>query len=412
MLWYFSYLVWLRRKSSPLCVRRILSVRVSKVNCVRILLCNFLLTWTEGAFHVVEQMMKKRLAITYPGYEPSKSTTNGSRRRHHSRKPGQKQTALRDKCGGIGTKFVTSYVPGTWALLHTCVYLGTLLLVYLFFCRNFLATKQLQVEVLNSTLRQHLIGQEVAVNRTVAAIARYLDGGNFSSSQPLVLVFTGCSGCGKTYALSLIAKEWPHAEVLVASHHLALARRIGDNLSWWLRWTLSSWRPNVILVDDLDLTAGPLRSGSADSGLPAQLQAVLSSWDRVWMPRGQAVVFVLALSGGASVGEGFALKWLASNGDKVRRDEDVQELVEVYRHVLPPWLRSAEIVPFLPLTKADVKKCVLRELALHTPESRAGALAGRADQLLQEFSFYPPENPVFSESGCKEVPIKLALNKF
>ncbi|KAH9360593.1 hypothetical protein HPB48_008653 [Haemaphysalis longicornis] len=347
-------------------------------------------------------MMKKRLAITYPGYEPSKSTTNGSStyscspmfsgglralgkpfanagRRHHSRKPGQKQTALRDKCGGIGTKFVTSYVPGTWALLHTCVYLGTLLLVYLFFCRNFLATKQLQVEVLNSTLRQHLIGQEVAVNRTVAAIARYLDGGNFSSSQPLVLVFTGCSGCGKTYALSLIAKEWPHAEVLVASHHLALARRIGDNLSWWLRWTLSSWRPNVILVDDLDLTA---------------------------------VVFVLALSGGASVGEGFALKWLASNGDKVRRDEDVQELVEVYRHVLPPWLRSAAIVPFLPLTKADVKKCVLRELALHTPESRAGALAGRADQLLQEFSFYPPENPVFSESGCKEVPIKLALNKF
>lgn len=358
-------------------------------------------------------MMKKRLAITYPGYEPqNKSTTNGSRRRHHSRKTEQRQTALRDKCGVIDTKFVTSYVRGTWALLHTCVYLGSLVLVYLFFCPNLLATKQLQVEALNLTLRQHLIGQEVAVNRTVAAIARYLDGGNFASSPPLVLVFTGCSGCGKTYALSLIAKECPHAEVLVASHHTALARRTGDDLSWWLRWTLSSWRPNVVVIDDLDLAAGSSRSGSADNGLSAQLEGVLSSWDRVWMPRGQAVVFAVALSGGASVVEGFALKWLADNGGKVQRDEDVQELVEAYRHVLPPWLRSAVIVPFLPLTKADVKECVLRELGLHTPASRASALAGTADQLMQEFSFYPPENPVFSESGCKEVPIKLALNKF
>lgn len=360
-------------------------------------------------------MMKKRLAITYPGYEPkNKSTTNGSRR-HRSRRTGQKQcpvSALRDKCGGIGAKFATSYVPGAWALLQTCVYLGSMLLLYLFFFPNFLETKQLQVEVLNSTLRKHLIGQEVAINRTVAALARYLDGGNFASSPPLVLVFTGCSGCGKTYALSLIAKEYPRAEVLVASHHIALTRQTGDDLSWWLRWTLSWWRPNVIVIDDLDLAAGPLQSGSADSGLQAQLEGALSSWNRGWMPGGQPVVFILALSGGASVAEGFALQWLAHTGRRVRRDEDVHELVEAYRHVLPPWLRSAEIVPFLPLTKADVKKCVMRELALHTPESRASALVGRVDQLVQEFSFYPPENPLFSESGCKEVPIKLALNKF
>lgn len=368
---------------------------------------------------------KKHLAITYPGcsgHEPKSSLTTDASRKSYA----HKKATLLSECKGkrprrmtgyllvkwnvVCKKYVKRYIAIAWTFLQACVTLGCLCFVYLFLHPECLYSERLQVEMLNVTLHQHLVGQDIAINRTVAAIAQYLGSIESEAPLPLVLVYAGCSGCGKTYALSLIAKHCPHTEALVASHQIALSRKTGDNLLHWLQRSLSSWRPNIIVIDDIDVAPDPSKLSPGDHSFSAQLETVLSSWRQLGLQTGQAVIFVLSLSGGASVAEGFALKQL---GDKQNASlsEDVEELVEAYRYMLPPWLKNAEIVPFLPLTKADVRMCLLRQLAEHTPEFRAKVLAlpGGVNSLLQEFAFYPLENPIFSESGCKEVPIKLAL---
>ncbi|XP_077505454.1 torsin-2A-like [Amblyomma americanum] len=365
---------------------------------------------------------KKLLAITYPGHEPKRSLTANASRNGYAHKKATLLSECKEKRQGsmngylpvkwsvVSKKYVKRYIVIAWTFLQACVTLGCLFLVYLFFHPDYLYSERLQVEMLDVTLHQHLVGQDIAINRTVAAIARYLGGGESVAPLPLVLVYAGCSGCGKTYALSVIAKHCPHTEALVASHQVALARRTGNNLLHWLQSTLSSRRPNIIVIDDVDLAPDAAKLGPGDQSFSAQLETVLSSWGQLGLQTGQAAIFVLSLSSGASVAEGFALKQL-SDKQNMSSSEDVEGLVEAYRYMLPPWLKNAEIVPFLPLTKADVKECLLRQLAQHTPEFRARVLAlpGGVNSLLQEFRFYPAENPIFSESGCKEVPIKLAL---
>lgn len=405
--------------------------------------------FNPGNVHVVvyaaSKMGKKRLAITYPGYEPecaatssvSKKRLPASYRGHDLKGRLSTKKCFRDayrhrettpssqvedrqwlcvngfsqtKWSRIPKKFFTRCVPVVWSFLQACVSLGCLFLVFLFFNPTCLDTKELQVEALALTLRQHLVGQDIAINRTVTAITRYLSSSESTAPVPLVLVYVGCSGCGKTYASSLIAKHYPYTEALVASHKIALTRKTGNDLLRWLRYSLSSWRPNVIVIDDIDLGLDTVRPIPLDDLFSTQLEAVLSSWEKAKVQRRQAVIFVLSLSGGGSVAEGFALKRIE---DVRKREtmEDVEKLIEAYRSMFPSWLRSAEIVPFLPLTKDHVKECLLRQLAEQTPQSRAKivALSGGVDSLLQGFTFYPEDYPVFSKSGCKEVPIKLAL---
>ncbi|KAL1414659.1 hypothetical protein MTO96_000782 [Rhipicephalus appendiculatus] len=197
-------------------------------------------------------MGKKRLAITYPGYEPDYAATNSvSKKRLQTsyREHGLKGKLAAKKCSRDVYRHRETASSSQ----------GCLFLVFLFFNPTCLDTKELQVEALALTLRQHLVGQDIAVNRTVTAIARYLNSSESAASVPLVLVYVGCSGCGKTYASSLIAKHYPYTEALVASHKIALTRKTGNDLLHWLRYSLSSWRPNVIVIDDIDLGLNTVR---------------------------------------------------------------------------------------------------------------------------------------------------------
>ncbi|EEC03429.1 torsin, putative [Ixodes scapularis] len=291
---------------------------------------------------------------------------------------------------------VEGSISAAWFLLQTCVFVCCLFFVFLFLNPECLDTPRLDLDGLGKALRQRIIGQDVALNRMVGAISRYLDAGNFSS--PLVLVFVGCSGCGKTYAVSIVAKQYEFAETIVASHRIALARKLRDDLGHWLRRTVSSWRPNLIAVDDFDLE---------DDSMRRQLQAAFASWDRLEITAEQPTVFILVVTNGADIAEGFALRML-SDGRPMNGSRDVAMLVSAYRDVLPRWMRDFEVVPFLPMTRDDVKECFRRELS----QMKAGIEVpdDKLERLMEEIAFYPPESLDFSESGCKEVPIKLALN--
>ncbi|CAN7994036.1 unnamed protein product [Ixodes hexagonus] len=350
-------------------------------------------------------MVKKR---SYSGHE---EPNNNSKIRHQSnvldvksRVRSQLQKYCQPSRTGGGRKLsrrgpwspVASSISAAWFLLQTCVFICCLFFVFLFLNPECLDTPQLDLDRLDRALRQRIIGQDVAVNKTIDAMSRYVVAGNFSS--PLVLVYLGCSGCGKTYAVSVVARQYESAETIVASHQIALTRRLKDDFKRWLQRTVSSWRPNLIAVDDFDLE---------DVSMRRQLRAVFTSWNRLKITADQPTVFILVVTNGANVAEGFALQTLAE-GRPMHGSGEVAKLVAAYRDVLPGWMRGFEIVPFLPMTRDNVRECFRRELS--QAEVAVGALDDRLERLMGDIAFYPPESPAFSESGCKEVPIKLALS--
>lgn len=277
----------------------------------------------------------------------------------------------------------TSRTSIVWFLLQLCVLLCCLALLFLLFRLDVLDSPPLQIGVLNGTLRRHLIGQDVAIERTVGSVAHYLGMADFST--PLVLIFVGCSGCGKTLAISVMAKQYPYAQTMVASHKQMLVDKLH----------LSSHVLNLIAVDDLELE---------DESVCRQLQAVLALWPTMKRP----LILILSLVTGASVARDFVLEGLTSG-----RQPDISELVGAYREVLPDWLQDAQIVPFLPMTRDSVRECVRREVSRHEQlrdYRKAGALDEKVEQIMEELAFFPPENPIFSETGCKQVSIKFALN--
>ncbi len=65
-----------------------------------------------------------------------------------------------------------------------------------------------------------------------------------------------------------------------------------------------------------------------------------------------------------------------------------------------------DIVPFLPLGKKHVAKCIEKDIEeKHETCANPDVVA----QVMDELTFFPTENPYFSRSGCREVGFKVDL---
>ena len=65
-------------------------------------------------------------------------------------------------------------------------------------------------------------------------------------------------------------------------------------------------------------------------------------------------------------------------------------------------------LPFMPLERKHVRQCVLDSLVTkryyHTAQSVPKAVV---DEVMQELAFYPPDEQLFSVTGCKRVAEKV-----
>ena len=72
--------------------------------------------------------------------------------------------------------------------------------------------------------------------------------------------------------------------------------------------------------------------------------------------------------------------------------------------------KRGSVVPFLPLGRDTVRRCVDRSLALNHGlvlskfESRRAA-----DKVMEDLQFFSPDLPVFSASGCKKIDAKVDI---
>ena len=69
---------------------------------------------------------------------------------------------------------------------------------------------------------------------------------------------------------------------------------------------------------------------------------------------------------------------------------------------------SLSIVPFMPLSRSIVRKCIMNDIKSRLPGQTDFAPSRKViDNLLQELKYFSDEFPVFSTSGCKTISSKL-----
>lgn len=62
-------------------------------------------------------------------------------------------------------------------------------------------------------------------------------------------------------------------------------------------------------------------------------------------------------------------------------------------------------VPFLPLEKSHIKKCIAQELKLRGQKINKQIIENVASQII----YYPPQFELFSVSGCKKISHKVDI---
>lgn len=343
-------------------------------------------------------MAVKHLAITYPGYgisrnEPAQELESQWKKYQKTLVPSDRvRPACMTKSKNMG--WMGSCASGTWSILKMSFYCCITLLTVLLLQPKLLELPQFQLDRLNETLRNNVIGQEFAVNHTVNSISHYLLLNDFR--LPLVLLLVGCSGCGKTYTMSLVLSSYPLTTVLVASHHTTSVHVDKDDLTEWLRYNVVPWRANIFTIDDVALN---------DRAMLRHLKDLFSKWEDIVTIKDVPTVFFLALNGGSVIAEEYALRKLAEKG---KVDADLYVLQQEYRELLPDWMSSFEVVPFVPMAREHVKECIRRGLANMNEDVREELV----ERTIDELHFYPVEDPTFSDAGCKAVPVKSSLSKF
>ena len=83
-------------------------------------------------------------------------------------------------------------------------------------------------------------------------------------------------------------------------------------------------------------------------------------------------------------------------------------LIQNFHDMLQSRGVSTYIVPFMPLSRSVVRKCIMNDIKSRFPDEHDLAPSRKIiDNLLQELKYFSDDFPVFSTSGCKTITAKL-----
>ena len=83
-------------------------------------------------------------------------------------------------------------------------------------------------------------------------------------------------------------------------------------------------------------------------------------------------------------------------------------LIQSFHDMLMSRGVTASIIPFMPLSRSVVRRCIMNDIKNRFPDEHDIAPSRKIiDNLLQELKYFSDEFPVFSTSGCKTVSSKL-----
>lgn len=246
---------------------------------------------------------------------------------------------------------------------------------------------------------------------------------NDRPSRPLVMYFSGWTGTGKTLVARLIASslfkngmESKFVKYISSSYHFPV--KIEDDhqiaihrqrLRDMIRETVKRCERSLIILDELD----KLPAGVVDT-----LQPLFDYIEDVDGVRYNKAIFIFLSNTGATQLNRLAYKMFTEG--KERKDlssKDIEEiLVQESLKEQGGFRKSSLIqrysigvfVPFLPLERQHVKKCILNEIEAQyvIPDNMDNLVEEIADEMI----YFPDDTQLYSMSGCKGVHDKVINN--
>nr|XP_021137108.1 torsin-1A isoform X2 [Columba livia] len=267
--------------------------------------------------------------------------------------------------------------------------------------------------VLQENLDKKLFGQHLVGKVVVKAVKGFLN--NTKAKKPLALSLHGWTGTGKNFVSKIIAEsiykrglQSKYVHQFVATLHFPHAHSINlykDQLQSWIRGNVSICPRSLFIFDEMD----KMHAGLIDS-----IKPFLDYYEFLDGVSYRQAIFIFLSNAGAEKITEVALDFWR-NG---RRREDIQltEMqnalsVSVFNNKNSGFWHSTLIdrnlidyfVPFLPLEYKHVKMCVRVEI-----ESRGYVVdEDILTRIADEMTYFPREERIYSDKGCKTVDAKL-----
>ncbi|KTG02986.1 hypothetical protein cypCar_00036601 [Cyprinus carpio] len=262
-------------------------------------------------------------------------------------------------------------------------------------------------------LETKLYGQHVAAQVILKTVTGFMN--NENPKKPLVLSFHGSTGTGKTFASQLIAKNIYKKKTIssfvhlfsVTAHfpHKEKIDTYKRQLQEWIRGNVSICPRSMFIFDEMD----KIHPGLIDIIKP--YLDFSDNLDRVLYKK--AIFVFLSNAGGEKINEVTMKFWRdGREREEIQLKDTEKELSQSVFNNEDSGLRHTSLidkklvdffVPFLPLEYKHFIQCALAEMARQglPPDNSA------IKRLANELTFFPEEEGVFSDQGCKLIANKL-----
>ncbi|KAG2455868.1 torsin-1A-like isoform X1 [Polypterus senegalus] len=262
-------------------------------------------------------------------------------------------------------------------------------------------------------LEEKLFGQHLASRVILKAVTGFLSHEN--PKKPLVLSLHGWSGTGKNYVSQMIANNLYRKGMrsgfvhqFIATAHFPHAENVDvykEQLQQWIKGNVSSCPRSLFIFDEMD----KLHPGLIDG-----IKPYLDYYEHVdGVSYRQAIFIFLSNAGGEKINRVALDFW---NDGRQREEIQLSDLeaavsLDVFNSKQSGFWHTSIIdknlvdffVPFLPLEYKHVQKCVREELKVRGKAVNEDTVS----MVAKEMTYFPKQERVFSDKGCKIVEKKL-----
>ncbi|KAK6975257.1 Torsin-1A [Biomphalaria glabrata] len=274
---------------------------------------------------------------------------------------------------------------------------------------------------LEADLQRKLHGQHLVQKTVLGHIKGHLRTNN--PSKALVLSFHGPTGVGKNFVSRIIAenlyREGLHSKFvhLISATkefpHEGMVPFYKERLKAWIEGNVTECERSLFIFDEVDK-------------LPTLLLDVIKPYLDYYEHLGgvnyrRAIFLFLSNTGGADIGQIMFEHWQAG------KRRETLELSHVENNIMKAAINAdnhngfwhsqlisthliTAYIPFLPLGKEHVRKCIRDGLLNKNYFKEAWKIPqDLIDLIVKELTFFPAVEQVFSSTGCKRVSEKIDL---
>ncbi|CAG09658.1 unnamed protein product, partial [Tetraodon nigroviridis] len=271
------------------------------------------------------------------------------------------------------------------------------------------------IQDLEWDLYKNLYGQHLVQDIVSEEVAKFLQ--NKNPDRPLVLSFHGPSGTGKTLVSQMLgnhlygsAMSSPHVHQFVPTLHFPSTDRVKEykeDLKSWVQGNLTKCARSIFFFDEME---------KMPPGLIDVLEPFLGPSHVMFGTNYRKAIYVFIGTTGEEVITRVALENRQAGRDREEiKLDDLQEslLQTLYNNSTSGFYKSrilqekliTSVVPFLPLCRRHVERCVRSQLCSEDMCSRSDVVEAVGDAVI----YTPAQGRFFSTTGCKAVAAKINL---